>query len=87
MPNVTLRDVPADLHSWLKQRAVSHHRSVNKEVIALLEDVRGGAGPADRRASAEEIMEIARRASALPLRDRRSEDEILGYGNDGLPDR
>jgi hypothetical protein len=31
-------------------------------------------------------MEIARRASALPLRDRRSEGEILGYGSDGLPD-
>ena len=86
MPNVTLRDVPADLHSWLKQRAASHHRSVNKEVIALLEDVRGGTGPAARRANAEEIMDIARRASALPVRDRRSEDEILGYGSDGLPD-
>lgn len=86
MPNVTLRDVPADLHSWLKQRAASHHRSVNKEVITLLEDVRGGTDPAVRRANAEEIMEIARRASALPLRDRRSEDEILGYGSDGLPD-
>jgi plasmid stability protein len=86
MPNVTLRDVPADLHSWLKQRAVSHHRSVNKEVIALLEDVRGETGTPARRANAEEIMEIARRASGLPLRDRRSEDEILGYGSDGLPD-
>jgi plasmid stability protein len=86
MPNVTLRDVPAELHSWLKQRAASHHRSVNKEVIALLENVRGGTGTPTRRANAEEIMEIARRASALPLRDRRSEDEILGYGRDGLPD-
>jgi len=86
MPNVTLRDVPAELHSWLKQRAASHHRSVNKEVIALLEDVRGGTGTRALRANAEEIMEIARRASALPLRDRRSEDEILGYRSDGLPD-
>lgn len=86
MPNVTLRDVPSDLHAWLKRRAASRHRSVNKEVIALLEDVRAGAQPAVRRASAEEIMEIARRASALPVRDRRSEDEILGYGRDGLPE-
>ena len=85
MPNVTLRDVPAELHHWLKQRAASHHRSVNKEVIALLAEVRGGAGPATRRAAAHEIMEIARWASALPLRDRRNEDEILGYGSDGLP--
>ena len=86
MPNVTLRDVPDDLHSWLKQRAASHHRSVNKEVIALLENVRGGGSSPPRPASAEEIMEIGRRAAALPLRDRRSEDEILGYGSNGLPD-
>jgi plasmid stability protein len=86
MPSVTLRDVPDDLHSWLKQRAASHHRSVNKEVIALLEGVRGGGGPPPRPASAEEIMEIGRRAAALPLRDRRSEDEILGYSSNGLPD-
>jgi plasmid stability protein len=86
MPNVTLRDVPAELHQWLKQRAAFHHRSVNKEVIALLEDVRGGGASPPKRASAEDIMAIARRAAALPIRDRRSEDEILGYGSDGLPD-
>ena len=86
MPNVTLRDVPAELHHWLKQRAASHHRSVNKEVIALLEDVRGEGAPLPKHTSAEQIMDIARRAAALPLRDRRGEDEILGYGSDGLPD-
>jgi plasmid stability protein len=86
MPNVTLRDVPTELHHWLKQRASFHHRSVNKEVIALLENVRGGGSSPPRRASAEEIMEIGRRAATLPLRDRRSEDEILGYGGNGLPD-
>jgi plasmid stability protein len=86
MPNVTLRDVPIDLHSWLKQRAASHHRSVNKEVIALLDEVRDNGTLPAGRASTEEIMDIVRRAVALPLRDRRSEEEILGYGSDGLPD-
>jgi plasmid stability protein len=86
MPNVTLRDVPVGLHSWLKQRAASHHRSVNKEVIALLEEVRDGGTLPAGRASAEEIMDIARRAAALPVQDRRSEDEILGYGSAGVPD-
>lgn len=86
MPNVTLRDVPAELHHWLKHRAASHHRSVNKEVIALLEDVRGGGASPPKRASADDIMDIARRAAVLPVSDRRGEDEILGYGSDGLPD-
>jgi plasmid stability protein len=86
MPNVTLRDVPIELHSWLEQRAASHRRSVNKEVIALLEEVRDGGTLPAGRASAEEIMDIARRAAALPVQDRRSEDEILGYRSDGVSD-
>ena len=86
MPNVRLREVPAELHSWLKQRAASRHRSVNKEVIALLEEVRGDAASPALRATAEDIMEISRRAAALTVRDRRGEDEILGYGNNGMPD-
>ena len=86
MPNVTLRDVPTDLHSWIKQRAVSRHRSVNKEVIALLEEVRGDAASPASRATPEDIMEISRRAAALTVRDQRGEDEILGYGNNGMPE-
>ena len=86
MPNVTLRDVPVEIHSWLKRRAASHHRSVNKEVIAVLEEVHRGTGSPFARATAEEIMDISRRAAALPLRDQRSEDEILGYARNGLPD-
>jgi antitoxin VapB len=33
----------------------------------------------------DELTEIARRTAAMPIRDRRSPDEILGYGPDGLP--
>lgn len=31
------------------------------------------------------IQEIARRCASLPERDHRSVDEILGYGENGLP--
>jgi hypothetical protein len=30
MATMTLRDVPDDLHRWLKQQAEAHHRSINK---------------------------------------------------------
>ena len=85
MPNLTLRDVPLGLHTWLREQARRHQRSLNKEIVALLEEARdrGGSGPA--RASAEVILENGRRAAALPVRDRSTEDEILGYGKDGLP--
>jgi hypothetical protein len=39
--------------------------------------------PRERRRQA--LMEIAKRSAQLPIRDRRSADEILGYGPDGLP--
>jgi antitoxin VapB len=37
------------------------------------------------RALADELDDIARRCAALPTVDGRSDDEILGYGDDGLP--
>ena len=42
---------------------------------------RGGRGLADR------LDEIALHCAALPVRRRRSEDEILGYDDRGMPSR
>lgn len=36
-------------------------------------------------AQVERMLEIARRVAALPLLDNRSDDEILGYDENGLP--
>jgi len=38
-----------------------------------------------RRRLADQLDEIARSCAQLPVLDRRSPDEILGYGEDGLP--
>jgi len=38
-----------------------------------------------RRSLPDEIEEIALRLAALPVRDRRSPEEILGYDDAGLP--
>jgi plasmid stability protein len=82
---MTLRDIPEDLHAWLKRQAEAHHRSVNKEVIVLLDTVRKAPTAGRGRATVEEIMAISRRGAALPIRDRRSDDEILGYDANGVP--
>ena len=37
------------------------------------------------RRLADELDEIARTCAALPVRDRRSAEEILGYDEQGLP--
>ena len=37
MAGLIIRDIPEELHNKLKQQAAQHHRSMNKEAIALLE--------------------------------------------------
>lgn len=85
MATLTLRDVPTDLHDWLKQQAEAHHRSVNKEVIAALEGLRTQNAAAKDKATVEEILAIGRRFAALPVLDDRSDDEIVGYDENGIP--
>ncbi len=36
--SILIKDIPADLHEQLRQAALRDHRSLNKEVIALLEE-------------------------------------------------
>jgi antitoxin VapB len=36
-------------------------------------------------ALAEQLLEIGRKYAALPVRDARSEDDILGYDEHGIP--
>lgn len=85
MPTLTLRDLPKDLHAWLKRQASAHRRSVNQEVIALLDALRGTAGERAIKLRAEELLEIGRRCAALPELDPRSAEEIIGYDEHGVP--
>jgi len=39
MPGFVIKDLPAKLHRKLKQRAARNHRSMTKEVLALLDRV------------------------------------------------
>lgn len=85
MATLTIRDIPDELHGWLKQQAEAHHRSVNKEVIAALESLRGQGVPAQAKPTVEEIMSIAHHFSSLPVLDDRTDDEIIGYDENGIP--
>ena len=85
MATMTLRDVPDELHRWLKQQAEAHHRSLNKEAIAVLESLRKQNAAPLAKPSVEEIMAIAHRFSSLPVIDKRSDEEIIGYDENGIP--
>jgi plasmid stability protein len=56
MPTLTLKALPAPLHRRLKARATRHKRSLNQEVISMLEEA---VTPA-RRPNAEELVAEAR---------------------------
>lgn len=38
MPDILIRNIPKELQEKLKTRAATHHRSMNKEAYAILED-------------------------------------------------
>ncbi len=82
--DMLIKQMPDELKAWIADEARRHHRSMNKEAVALLESARAQrAGPT--RAPAGDIETLLKRFRALPDLDRRSADEILGYDDSGLP--
>jgi plasmid stability protein len=43
MPSITIKDFPYELLARLRQRAARHRRSVNEEIVHLLDRVLSGA--------------------------------------------
>ncbi|MFP4383165.1 MAG: FitA-like ribbon-helix-helix domain-containing protein [Spirochaetia bacterium] len=37
MPSITIKNIPEELYSALKKRAEGNHRSINGEILAVLE--------------------------------------------------
>jgi antitoxin VapB len=69
-------------------RALAEKRgeTITEAVIGALRDrLAREEGRVTVAALADEIMAIARRCAALPDRDTRSPDEIIGYDEHGLP--
>lgn len=54
-------------------------------VIALRERLARLRAKPRRRPVSDELREIGERCAALPTLDHRSEDEILGFDDNGLP--
>ena len=95
MPTLLIRDLPVDLHQWLRVEAQAHHRSANRHVIALLDAARsqraGASGslpePADleptlvKLAALQKKIAAGRAAAIFAV----SNDDALGYNEHGLP--
>ena len=61
MPNLTIKNLPADLHARLKESAARHRRSLNAEAIVCLERGLGGEAlsPAELRERLAMVRERA----------------------------
>lgn len=62
MPNVTIRDVPLEVHAVLARRAAARGQSLQQYVLALLSEV------AERPTMQEWLDEVDASLSALPER-------------------
>jgi plasmid stability protein len=55
MPTITVKNIPPDLYTWLKESAAANRRSINSEIIVCIERAVG----ADR-VDPEELLARAR---------------------------
>lgn len=90
MSALTLRDLPEDLHAFLKADAAANHRSFNKQVIVALDAYRNSKLRDDQpRLTPEQKIartrEIQAQIRAQMIHEPRTDDEILGYDENGLP--
>lgn len=53
MPTITVRGVPDHVHQQLKRRAEDNRRSLNQEVLRVLEEAVSKTTESDRRAEQE----------------------------------
>ena len=91
MTALTLR-LPEPLQTRLKHSAQINHRSINKQAAVLLEQALAAhptataAVPIDvfnQRVAV--LMAIGQSFAALPVLDTRTDEELLGYDDYGLP--
>ena len=84
MPTLVLRNVPDDLYRQLKETAANHRRSMTQEAIVSLHVALSGQREQPPRPSvADSLRWLRDELWSLPVLDRRSDGEILGYNEHG----
>lgn len=80
MPSLTIRGIPQDILEILRARAGRNHRSLNGEVLVLLE-THALAPVTDARRLIEEVREIQRRYD-VPTLEHGEIDELKRCGRE-----
>lgn len=66
MPSITIKNIPPGLHEKLKQSAARNHRSLNREIIACLEQA-AGHSPAGLERLLAEAGRLRKMTAAVPV--------------------
>ncbi|MBK6998513.1 MAG: hypothetical protein IPH35_00535 [Rhodoferax sp.] len=79
-----LKKVPAHIKALIDREAGLHRRSINQEVIVLLEEALLARARLQTQIQ-EDVEDILKRYAALPTRDARPVSDIIEYDEIGLP--
>jgi len=80
MATMTIKNIPDDLYEELKRRAAANRRSINNEVIVLIERAFRSLRPGP-----EEFQEQARILRELTAHYELSDEELNEWKNKGRP--
>jgi antitoxin VapB len=82
---LSIKDPEAD--RLARAVAAKTGETITQAVVTSLRErlAREDRKSADNEALLEEVLEIGRHCASLPILDKRSADEILGYDEHGLP--
>lgn len=81
---LSIKDPEAD--RLARELAQATGESITKAVtIALKERLRKVKARRRGRCLADELDEVAKQCASLPMRDRRTPEEVIGYDDRGLP--
>lgn len=82
---MTIKQMPAELKQYWAEEARRHDRSMNKEVLRVLEEERARREAARTQSKdIDSIMAAARRLQSFAVVDQRHMDDVL-YDAEGMP--
>jgi hypothetical protein len=85
MSEVFIKQIPEDLKIYWSNEAKRNSRSMNKELIRVLEEERARREASARpKKNLDAIMAAAREVQSFAVTDNRPMDEIL-YDSEGMP--
>lgn len=80
---MTLKNIPDPIHKALKKQAETNHRSLNQEILAILERAASG-GPLYRRPDADQVLAEVREMRKL-FKGSLTLEEMNKAKREGLP--